>query len=42
MNDQNCPVEVTLNCSGSKDMTFSTKSAVIKKVDTVLLVEDRT
>lgn len=32
MNDQTCPVEVTLNCSGSKEMAFSTKSPVIKKV----------
>ena len=31
INDQNFPVEVTLNCSGSKEMAYSTKSAVIKK-----------
>lgn len=31
-NDQPFPVEVTLNCAGSKEMVFSTKSAVIKKV----------
>ena len=31
MNVQDTPVEVTLNCSGSKDMAFSTKTPIIKK-----------
>lgn len=31
INQQNTPVEVTLNCSGSKDMAFSTKTPIIKK-----------
>ena len=32
INNQNHPIEVTLNCSGSKNMIFSSKSATIKKV----------
>lgn len=39
INDQSVPMEVTINCAGSKNMLFSTKSEIIKKVDLVLNLE---
>lgn len=33
VNEQNAPIEVTLDCSGSKNMICSTKSPIVKKVN---------